>query len=275
MEAGGDVNGVNEQKLTAMHSAASLGWDNTIKLLVDGGALLEAQDSKGMTPIDYAVGRHRARVPRAGAHAQGIDHHAAAQLHRRRDGPPAEGIRRHDQRADPRHGRGFQLENETRRSRGLSRLAAAARRTSIPRRSIPGASSGRQGARQLDELRAHYDEQRFSPLEQINESNVGELGLAWFYDSNTFRGIEGTPLVVDGVHVRHDRVDHRLRARCEDRQGAVALRPEGAAASGAATRAATSSAAASRCGKARSSSRRSTAASSRSMRATGKPSGRR
>jgi ankyrin repeat protein len=58
LEAGGDVNGVNEQKLTAMHSAASLGWDQTIKLLVDGGALLEAQDSKGMTPIDYAVGRH-------------------------------------------------------------------------------------------------------------------------------------------------------------------------------------------------------------------------
>jgi quinohemoprotein ethanol dehydrogenase len=44
-----------------------------------------------------------------------------------------------------------------------------------------------------------YDEQRFSPLKQINENNVSELGLAWFYDQNTFRGIEGTPLVVDGV----------------------------------------------------------------------------
>jgi ankyrin repeat protein len=58
MAAGGDVNGVNDQKLTAMHSAASLGWDGTIKLLVEGGAHLEAQDFKGMTPIDYAVGRH-------------------------------------------------------------------------------------------------------------------------------------------------------------------------------------------------------------------------
>jgi ankyrin repeat protein len=58
MAAGGDVNTVNEQKLTAMHSAASLGWNDTIKLLVDGGALLEAQDARGMTPIDYAVGRH-------------------------------------------------------------------------------------------------------------------------------------------------------------------------------------------------------------------------
>jgi quinohemoprotein ethanol dehydrogenase len=44
-----------------------------------------------------------------------------------------------------------------------------------------------------------YDEQRFSPLKQIDEHNVGKLGLAWYYDQNTFRGIEGTPIVVDGV----------------------------------------------------------------------------
>lgn len=44
-----------------------------------------------------------------------------------------------------------------------------------------------------------YDEQRFSPLTQINEHTVKRLGLAWYYDLNTFRGIEGTPLVVDGV----------------------------------------------------------------------------
>ena len=44
-----------------------------------------------------------------------------------------------------------------------------------------------------------YDEQRFSPLRQIDERNVGKLGLAWYYDLNTQRGIEGTPIVVDGV----------------------------------------------------------------------------
>ena len=44
-----------------------------------------------------------------------------------------------------------------------------------------------------------YDEQRFSPLREINEHNVGKLGLAWYYDLNTQRGIEGTPVVVDGV----------------------------------------------------------------------------
>ena len=44
-----------------------------------------------------------------------------------------------------------------------------------------------------------YDEQRYSPLTQIDEHNVERLGLAWYYDLNTMRGIEGTPVVVDGV----------------------------------------------------------------------------
>ncbi len=44
-----------------------------------------------------------------------------------------------------------------------------------------------------------YTEQRFSPLKQINEQNVGKLGLAWFMDVETRRGQEATPLVVDGV----------------------------------------------------------------------------
>ena len=44
-----------------------------------------------------------------------------------------------------------------------------------------------------------YDEQRFSPLKQINDTSIGRLGLAWYYDLNTQRGIEGTPVVVDGV----------------------------------------------------------------------------
>ncbi len=44
-----------------------------------------------------------------------------------------------------------------------------------------------------------YDEQRFSPLDQINEGNVGQLGLAWSYDTGQHRGHEATPIVVDGV----------------------------------------------------------------------------
>jgi quinohemoprotein ethanol dehydrogenase len=44
-----------------------------------------------------------------------------------------------------------------------------------------------------------YGEQRFSPLKQINDSNVGQLKLAWYYDLDTHRGQEATPIVVDGV----------------------------------------------------------------------------
>jgi PQQ-dependent dehydrogenase (methanol/ethanol family) len=44
-----------------------------------------------------------------------------------------------------------------------------------------------------------YDEQRHSPLTQINADNVGELGLAWYWDTGTTRGLEATPIVVDGV----------------------------------------------------------------------------
>ena len=44
-----------------------------------------------------------------------------------------------------------------------------------------------------------YNEQRFSPLAQINDTNVDQLGLAWSFDLDTFRGVEGTPVVVDGV----------------------------------------------------------------------------
>ena len=44
-----------------------------------------------------------------------------------------------------------------------------------------------------------YTEQRFSPLKQIDERNVGQLGFAWHFDLDTHRGQEATPIVVDGV----------------------------------------------------------------------------
>ncbi len=44
-----------------------------------------------------------------------------------------------------------------------------------------------------------YDEQRFSPLRQIDRSNVAKLGLAWSFDTEVGRGHEATPIVVDGV----------------------------------------------------------------------------
>ena len=44
-----------------------------------------------------------------------------------------------------------------------------------------------------------YDEQRFSPLRAIDSGNVKRLGLVWSRELNTTRGLEATPLVVDGV----------------------------------------------------------------------------
>ncbi len=44
-----------------------------------------------------------------------------------------------------------------------------------------------------------YDEQRFSPLTAINDTNVANLGLDWYLDLGTHRGQEATPIVVDGV----------------------------------------------------------------------------
>lgn len=78
----------------------------------------------------------------------------------------------------------------------LSALAATAfaadvdagRSTSPPRDSADWPMHGRTP-----------DEQRFSPLAQIDVSNAGELGLAWYFDLDTSRGQEATPLVIDGV----------------------------------------------------------------------------
>jgi PQQ-dependent dehydrogenase (methanol/ethanol family) len=43
-----------------------------------------------------------------------------------------------------------------------------------------------------------YGEQRYSPLKQVNDGNVGQLGLAWDYATGTTRGLQATPIVVDG-----------------------------------------------------------------------------
>ena len=44
-----------------------------------------------------------------------------------------------------------------------------------------------------------YSAQRYSPLTQIDAGNVSQLGLAWYDDLDTFRGVEATPIYADGV----------------------------------------------------------------------------
>jgi len=45
----------------------------------------------------------------------------------------------------------------------------------------------------------NYAEDRQSPLIDITPENVNQLGLAWTFDTNTSRGLEASPLVIDGV----------------------------------------------------------------------------
>jgi ankyrin repeat protein len=75
-DAGAEVNGVNTQGLTALHSAASLGWDHTVAALVSNGSDLEALDKQGLAPIDYAVGRH----PRAFLEPEHVRHDSTVRL---------------------------------------------------------------------------------------------------------------------------------------------------------------------------------------------------
>jgi quinohemoprotein ethanol dehydrogenase len=42
-------------------------------------------------------------------------------------------------------------------------------------------------------------EEHYSPLTQIDGANVGKLGFAWQYDMRTRRGLEATPVIIDGV----------------------------------------------------------------------------
>ena len=45
-----------------------------------------------------------------------------------------------------------------------------------------------------------YSEERYSLLKQIDASNVGRLGLAWYYDTGSDRGtVETTPIISNGV----------------------------------------------------------------------------
>lgn len=45
----------------------------------------------------------------------------------------------------------------------------------------------------------NYAEDRHSPLDQINRTTIDSLGLAWSLNLGTRRGVEATPLVVDGI----------------------------------------------------------------------------
>jgi quinohemoprotein ethanol dehydrogenase len=79
---------------------------------------------------------------------------------------------------------------------GTLALCCALASCSAPRSDAPDATD--DAANWTMDGRTH-ESQRYSPLKQINEQNVSRLGLAWFAELHTFRGVEATPLAVDGV----------------------------------------------------------------------------
>ncbi|MEO8114768.1 MAG: PQQ-binding-like beta-propeller repeat protein, partial [Phenylobacterium sp.] len=98
---------------------------------------------------------------------------------------------------------------------GLGGLAVGATGAPVPVAKPPAAATVKRASpvqRPVDEARivnqsagewlSHgkdYNEQRYSPLTQINTDNVKNLKLAWYADLGSTRGVEGTPLMVDGV----------------------------------------------------------------------------
>jgi ankyrin repeat protein len=56
LEAGADVNAVDNQGDTALHGAAQKGWDQVVQFLADHGAKVEVKDKRGRTPLDAAMG---------------------------------------------------------------------------------------------------------------------------------------------------------------------------------------------------------------------------
>jgi glucose dehydrogenase len=45
----------------------------------------------------------------------------------------------------------------------------------------------------------NFGSQHFSPLTQISDKNVGQLGLAWYLDIDSPMGMASEPIVVDGT----------------------------------------------------------------------------
>jgi ankyrin repeat protein len=56
VEAGADVNAVNEADYTALHAAAFRGWNEVVQYLVEHGANINARDYRGRTPFRIAEG---------------------------------------------------------------------------------------------------------------------------------------------------------------------------------------------------------------------------
>ena len=64
--SGADLEARDQFGRTALHGAASWGWNDAVKTLINHGADMQAQDMNGLTPFDYAMGE------RSGGFGRGV-----------------------------------------------------------------------------------------------------------------------------------------------------------------------------------------------------------
>lgn len=57
VQGGADVNAVDVRGLTALHGAALLGFDDVVRTLAAQNARLDVKDKRGITPLDMALGK--------------------------------------------------------------------------------------------------------------------------------------------------------------------------------------------------------------------------
>ena len=67
LEAGADVNAVDETGNTALHHVVDKGFDRVVELLVERGARLDATNDRGMTPLALVTRRRRGNLEAAPA----------------------------------------------------------------------------------------------------------------------------------------------------------------------------------------------------------------
>ena len=59
LDLGCDVNAANQAGNTALHIAASRGYNTVVQLLAEGGAKLDVKNKRGVTPLASALVRRR------------------------------------------------------------------------------------------------------------------------------------------------------------------------------------------------------------------------
>jgi ankyrin repeat protein len=57
LKAGADVNSADPRGQTPLHAAAFWGWNSTVEYLVAHGAKLDAKDNRGLTAVEFALGK--------------------------------------------------------------------------------------------------------------------------------------------------------------------------------------------------------------------------